>query len=97
MHTTAERLSDVKTRLQRYRRRRETRLQGGLSVLCAMLSFSLVKIMGTLSGGAHGSEISGMMGAIILYENVGGYVLVGIISFMAAVAITLLCIRYRKK
>jgi len=55
-----------------------------------------LKAIGSLSGGEHGGEISGMMGAIMLYENVGSYILVGIISFMAAVAITLLCIRYRK-
>ena len=96
MYTTAERLNDVKTLLKRYRRKRETRIQAGLSVLCVLLSFSLLKAIGSLSGGEHGDEISGMMGAIMLYENVGSYILVGIISFMAAVAITLLCIRYRK-
>jgi hypothetical protein len=96
MYTTAEHLNDVKTLLKRYRRKRETRIQASLSVLCVLLSFSLLKAIGSLSGGEHGDEISGMMGAIMLYENVGSYILVGIISFMAAVAITLLCIRYRK-
>ena len=39
----------------------------------------------------------GTGGAMLLYENAGGYVLVGVAAFAAAVVITVACIRYREK
>ena len=36
-------------------------------------------------------------GTSMLDQSVGGYVLVGVISFAAAVAITLLCLRWKQK
>ena len=37
----------------------------------------------------------GSFGAMLLREDAGGYVLVAVVSFAAAVAITALCIRLR--
>ena len=37
----------------------------------------------------------GMFGAMLLREDAGGYVLVAVLSFAAAAAITALCIRLR--
>ena len=34
---------------------------------------------------------------MLLHENAGGYVLVGVTAFTAAVVITVLCIRYRER
>ena len=39
----------------------------------------------------------GMYGSILLHEDAGGYVLVGVISFSTAVMITVLCIRLRER
>ena len=39
----------------------------------------------------------GLYGSILLHEGASGYVVVGVLSFTAAVVITVLCIRYRKK
>lgn len=97
MYTAAERCDRVKTRVRRYRRRREWRIQGTLGSVCVLLLFSFVKAIWMLSGGVHSGETSGMQGSIMLKENAGGYVLVGVISFMAAVVITLLCIHFREK
>ena len=97
MYTTAERLNNVKARLNQYRRKRENHLLRTLCVICFLLLFSLVKIIESLSSSEHGSEISGMQGAIMIYEDAGSYILVAIISFVVAVVITLLCMRYRKK
>ena len=38
-----------------------------------------------------------MFGAMLLREDAGGYVLVGVISFAAAAAITALCFRLRNR
>jgi len=36
-------------------------------------------------------------GSTMLFDGVGGYVLVAVISFIAAVIITVICIRLQKK
>lgn len=97
MYTTEERLKAVKTQLQRYRRRRENYSQAILSGFCVLLALLLGKTILALSGIRHEGEISGMLGAIMLYEDIGSYVLVGVISFMVAVIVTLICVHYRKK
>ena len=40
---------------------------------------------------------AGLNGATMLLENVGSYVLVGVICFIAAVVVTVFCTRLRKK
>ena len=37
----------------------------------------------------------GMLGAMLLHADAGGYVFVGVASFAAAVALTLACVRLR--
>ena len=39
----------------------------------------------------------GVFGAMLLREDAGGYVLVGVVCFAAAVVITALCFRLRKR
>ena len=41
--------------------------------------------------------VQGLNGATMLLENVGSYVLVGVICFIAAVVVTVFCTRLRKK
>ena len=40
------------------------------------------------------ADVTGMYGTILLYGDAGGYVLVAVASFILAVVITTLCIRY---
>ena len=42
-------------------------------------------------------DAAGMYGAILLHEGVGGYVLEAVISFTAAVVLTVLYIKFRKR
>ena len=39
----------------------------------------------------------GVFGAMLLREDAGGYVLVGVVSFAAAAVVTALCIRLRDR
>ena len=41
------------------------------------------------------TAVGGVSGAMLLRENAGGYVLVSVVSFAAASAITALCIRFK--
>ena len=86
----------MKSGMQEKYRRKERCGICRLSALCAALSAFLV---GTVHTAAGQTQITarGMYGSILLHEDAGGYVLVGVISFATAVMITVLCIRLRER
>lgn len=97
MHDTAERVRRMRLRAGELHRKRENRLLGALTSLCALLAVSLIGAVGTMTGGGHGGTVPGLYGTMLLYEDAGGYVLAAVLSFAAAVVITVLCIKYRAK
>lgn len=97
MYDTAERVRRVQLRAGQLQRKRENRLLGGLTSLCVLLAFSLVGTVNAMTGGGQGGMVPGFFGAMLLYEDAGGCVLVGVLSFAAAVVITVLCMRSREK
>ncbi|MGI6752616.1 MAG: hypothetical protein ACOX4U_08450 [Anaerovoracaceae bacterium] len=97
MYDTAERVRRVRMRAGQLHRKRENRFIGGLASLCSMLALFLIGAVCAMTDGAQGGVVSSLCGAMLLYENAGGYVLAGVLSFAAAVVITVLCIRYRAK
>lgn len=96
MYDTKTRVGLVKSRIRQRKHRQEKRILCGLSVLCLFLCVSLVSTIGAFTGSGHSAALS-MYGSILLHEDVGGYVLVGVISFTAAVVITVSCIKYRDR
>lgn len=96
MHDTTERIRRVELLAKELEHKKENKLLAGLSALCLVLSLFLVSASRSIMGSVHGNA-QGAYGAMLLYEDAGGYVLVGVISFMAAVVITILCIRGKKK
>ena len=97
MYDTATRVGLVKSRVrQKQQRWREKRVLHVLSLLCLVLAVSLAGTIGMFAGFGHTAALS-MYGSILLHEGAGGYVLVGVIAFVAAVVITLSCIRYSEK
>lgn len=96
MYDTATRVGLVKKRVRQKRRGQEMRALFGLSALCLFLTVSLVGTLGAFAGSGHFATLS-LYGSILLHKDVGGYVLAGVISFTAAVIITVLCIRYRER
>ena len=95
MYDTKTRIELVKKRMHEYHRRQERRTVCRLSVLCTLLFLSLVGAMGIMQ--SQPINVTGMYGTILLHEDAGGYVLVAVISFTAAVVITALCIKFKKK
>lgn len=93
MHDTTKRVEIVERRVRYYRTRKSIH---GLMVLCGTLCFSLLFILHQTSGPAY-PVIYGMYGTILLHENVGGYVLVVVICFTAAVVVTLLYSEYQRR
>ena len=64
--------------------------------MCMLLFAALMQAAGTLVVPGQ-PEAWGAFGAMLLREDAGGYVLVAVVSFAAAAAITALCIRLRNR
>ena len=94
MYDTARRVALVKQRVRENTRRRQRRGIYGLSAACMLLCAVLTQTVGTVVGQGQ-PEAWGVFGAMLLREDAGGYVLVGVVSFAAAAAITALCFRLR--
>ena len=96
MYDTARRVALVKQRVRKNTRRRQRRGIYGLSAMCMLLFAVLIQAAGTVVGPGQ-PEAWGVFGAMLLREDAGGYVLVAVVSFAAAAAITALCIRLRSR
>ena len=96
MYDTARRVALVKQRVRENTRRRQLRGIYGLSAMCMLLFATLMQTAGTVIGPGQ-TAAWGVFGAMLLREDAGGYVLVGVVSFTAAAVITALCFRLRIK
>ena len=96
MYDTARRVALVKQRVRENTRRRQRREVISLSAASILLSAALMQTAGTVVGPGQTSAW-GVFGAMLLREDAGGYVLVAVVSFAAAVVITALCFRLRSK
>ena len=94
MYDTARRVALVKQRVRENTRRRQRREAISLSAACMLLCAALMQTAGTVVGPGQ-TAAWGVFGAMLLREDAGGYVLVAVVSFAAAAAITALCFRLR--
>ena len=96
MYDTARRVALVKQRVRENTRRRQRREAISLSAFCLMLFTALAGAADALI--VQGQTAAwGVFGAMLLREDAGGYVLVGVVSFAAAAAFTALCFRLRNR
>ena len=94
MYDTARRVALVKQRVRENTRRRQRCGIYGLSAACMLLFAVLMQAADAFV--VHGQTAAwGSFGAMLLREDAGGYVLVAVVSFAAAVVITALCFRLR--
>ena len=96
MYDTARRVALVKQRVRENTHRKRQRGIYGLSAACMLLFAVLMQAAGTVVGSGQPAAW-GAFGAMLLREDAGGYVLVAVVSFAAAAAITALCIRLRSR
>ena len=94
MYDTAKRVALVKQRVRENTRRRQWRGIYGLSAAC-MLLFAVMMQAADVFAVQEQTAAWGVFGAMLLREDAGGYVLVAVVSFAAAVVITALCFRLR--
>ena len=95
MYDTARRVALVKQRVRENNRRRQRCGIYGLSAACMLLCAVLTQAVGTVVGPGQ-PEAWGVFGAMLLRDDAGGYVLVGVVCFAAAVVVTVFCTRLRK-
>ena len=96
MYDTARRVAFVKQRVRENTRRRQRRETISLSAFCLMLFTALAGAADALI--VRGQTAAwGVFGAMLLREDAGGYVLVAVVSFAAAVVITALCFRLKNR
>lgn len=96
MYDTARRVALVKQRVRENTRRRQRREVISLSAACILLCAALMQTAGTVVGPGQ-TAAWGVFGVMLLREDAGGYVLVAVLSFAAAAAITVLCFRLRNR
>ena len=96
MYDTARRVALVKQRVRENTRRRQRRGIYGLSAACMLLFAVLTQAANTVIGQGQ-TAVWGVFGAMLLRQDAGGYVLVAVVSFAAAAAITALCFRLRNR
>ena len=96
MYDTARRVALVKQRVRENTRRRQRREAISLSAACMLLCAALTRAADAFA--VQGQTAAwGSFGAMLLREDAGGYVLVAVVSFAAAAAITALCFRLRNR
>ena len=94
MYDTARRVALVKQRVRENTRRRQRREAISLSAACMLLCAALTQAADAFA--VQGQTAAwGSFGTMLLREDAGGYVLVAVVSFAAAVVITALCFRLR--
>ena len=96
MYDTTRRVALVKQRVRETNRRRQRRGIYGLSAMCMLLFAVLTQAANTVIGQGQ-TAVWGVFGAMLLRQDAGGYVLVAVVSFAAAAAITALCFRLRNR
>ena len=94
MYNTAKRVALVKQRVRKNTCRRQRREAISLSAACMLLCAALTQAPDAFAVQGQ-TAARGSFGAMLLRENAGGYVLVAVVSFAAAAAITALCFRLR--
>ena len=97
MRIPEERVLAVRARMDALRRARERRKTGILGMGSALLALCLLLVIGA-AGAVHPGGTAGLYsGAIMLFENAGGYVLVAVLAFMSGGVITAALLRKRYK
>ena len=96
MYDTATHVKMLKMRIRQTQRRREKYRICCLSAVCCLLCATLASLTGTFAEREQ-TGLPGLYGSMLLHEDAGGYVLVGVLSFSVAAVLTAFCIRLREK
>lgn len=89
------RLIQIRSREIIYRKKRRNIYY--LATLAAAVFIAFVVTIYSLTGFGQASVGSSAYGAYMLSEEAGGYIVIGVICFVLAVILTLICVKYADK
>ena len=95
MYDTTRRVELVKRQIRKNTRRRQKRGIGRLSAVCMLLFAALMQTADRVVGQGQTAAWGGF--GALLREDAGGYVLVGVAAFTAAVVLTVVCMRLHER
>lgn len=93
---TEIRAREIHRRTRRYRRRHETRVRSSLTVFSLVLFAGIGALLQHVQAGGV-STVTGGYSSVLLRGEAGAYIVVGIAAFVVGVAVTVICIRCKKK
>lgn len=94
-YTVDAAVTEITARSKRRRNRREKSTVRALSLSCLVLAALLAGTMTTLPLTVSAGVPAATYGSLLFGETIGGYVLVAVVAFAVAVAVTLSLIRHR--
>ena len=97
MRSTEERIDLMHRRAEELRKRREKVILAGIGTMSALLGIILIVFTGYSIGAPGTVTDTAMAGTSLLSESAGGYVLVAVAAFFAAVLCTVAYLKYRKR
>ena len=88
---------EVSGRCERVRNDRLNRRIRGLACASVVLSMLAAAGIARFANGRQTAMRMACLGASVMSADAGGYILVGLLCFVAAVVVTLLCVKRRDK
>ena len=93
---TEARLREIRSRTKQYRKKYENRLLTCLA-MCNLILFAGIGVLFRSVQGPGTVAVADAYGTVLLRDGAGVYVVSGIVAFVAVVALTVICIRLKKK
>mgnify|MGYP000012136877 FL=1 len=97
MKANAERMKCVILKAAVLKERREKRNELFCKAACVILSCLLAYSIGSIPELYKSAAVAGYCGAILMIDGMGGYVLTAVVTFIAATAITVICIKIKNR
>lgn len=95
--TPEERISSLHMRMDALKEKRERRRTAALGVGGGLLALCLMLLIADFGKSDSGGAPSPYSGATMMFENIGGYVLVAVLAFMLGVVITVALIKRKNR
>ena len=96
-YSIEESLQQIETRSRQIRYRKQRRNVGLLATMTALVLMISIAVGYSLVGMKESGSWESAYGSFILSEEAGGYVIVGVLCFVAAVILTLVCVRCKER
>jgi len=96
MLDTATRAARINARTRARRRSQANRNISLLASSCAVLTVCLIGLTTSFTSSSTG-DVVGLYGAFLMFNEAGGYVFVGLVSFVVGACVTLALVSYRRK